>query len=817
MQTPTIYLFFATANTLEAQQIAQDFAQKGLHCVVNESAADKKAGLLQDEDAKGILLVSDNYLKAIDEVRELDTLLGDDLIARVYPVLTHGRRPKANDPSVEEVYPTRIQTLNNVMYYRDFWYETWIDLRKVYKNSEGAEQEKVGEEKEIAKQMSVGSISTHIRKINNVPTVDWELFCADEYQQFLESMDIPTEGLRPLESVPVSDTTPAETTNETTEETSTAEVTPPVNPETVVEPSDSVDDEAGNEVEATSAEETESSEAQSEEQTEEPVAEEETATEETTVDATPSEEAEKETEEPTEEPVEETPKILINELVPEAEDLNGSEHTTEETTTEASTEADPVDPEQVVEALYEAAPEVEDIDVLFHVAERQVEEDEFDAAKYTYERILKIDPYNGRAIIWLARLLDKHYDGREMEAAHLYRKAIMLNDDNANLYYEYALLQQSYFKAYNKANEAFQEALEIDPRFEEAYFGLAECQLQMGMLEQAKANYLQACILDADRFETAENDERFAVVRSLDLEAELSEEAAEAAEAAALAVPVHPNANRVVLVTGATSGIGRAIATSFIKDGYKVIITGRRAERLQALQESLIAELETAQIHPLVFDVRDKAAVDSALAGLPEDWQNIEVLVNNAGLAKGFGGIHEGEVQHWETMIDTNIKGLLYVTRAVSPGMVSRQKGHIINIGSVAGSQAYPGGNVYCATKAAVESLTKAMRLDLYQHNIRVTAVNPGHVDATEFAAVRYEDAEKANIYEDFKPLAAQDVADTVHYIATRPSHVGIQEVLMMGTQQATARDIDRSGRGEEEQDSSTEEALEIPVEDTAE
>lgn len=799
MQTPTIYLFFATANTLEAQQIAQDFAQKGLHCVVNESAADKKAGLLQDEDAKGILLVSDNYLKAIDEVRELDTLLGDDLIARVYPVLTHGRRPKTNDPSVEEVYPTRIQTLNNVMYYRDFWYETWIDLRKVYKNSEGAEQEKVGEEKEIAKQMSVGSISTHIRKINNVPTVDWELFCADEYQQFLGSMDILTEGLRPLEPVPVSDTT----TDETTKETTTEQVILPVNPETVAEPSDSVDDGADNELEVTGTKETESSEEQSEEQTEE-----------TAADATPSEEAEKETEEL----LEETPKILINELVPEAEDLNGSEHT-EETTTEASTEADPVDPEQVVEALYEAAPEVEDIDVLFHVAERQVEEDEFDAAKYTYERILKIDPYNGRAIIWLARLLDKHYDGREMEAAHLYRKAIMLNDDNANLYYEYALLQQSYFKAYNKANEAFQEALEIDPRFEEAYFGLAECQLQMGMLEQAKANYLQACILDADRFETAENDERFAVVRSLDLEAELSEEEAEAkaAEAEALAVPVHPNANRVVLVTGATSGIGRAIATSFIKDGYKVIITGRRAERLQALQESLIAELEIAQIHPLVFDVRDKAAVDSALAGLPEDWQDIEVLVNNAGLAKGFGGIHEGEVQHWETMIDTNIKGLLYVTRAVSPGMVSRQKGHIINIGSVAGSQAYPGGNVYCATKAAVESLTKAMRLDLYQHNIRVTAVNPGHVDATEFAAVRYEDAEKANIYEDFKPLAAQDVADTVHYIATRPSHVGIQEVLMMGTQQATARDIDRSGRGEKEQDSSTEEALEIPVEDTAE
>ena len=198
----------------------------------------------------------------------------------------------------------------------------------------------------------------------------------------------------------------------------------------------------------------------------------------------------------------------------------------------------------------------------------------------------------------------------------------------------------------------------------------------------------------------------------------------------------------------------------------------------------------------LPFDVRDQRTAQHIFDSLPESWQNIDILLNNAGLAKGLAPIHEGELEHWETMIDTNIKGLLYVTRAVAPGMVRRRRGHIINIGSSAGKEVYANGGVYCATKFAVEALTRAMRLDLHQHNIRVSQVSPGHVEETEFALTRFDgDTERAKIYNDFQPLRASDVADAIYFIATRPAHVNIQDVWMFGTQQASATVIDRSGR----------------------
>jgi NADP-dependent 3-hydroxy acid dehydrogenase YdfG len=198
----------------------------------------------------------------------------------------------------------------------------------------------------------------------------------------------------------------------------------------------------------------------------------------------------------------------------------------------------------------------------------------------------------------------------------------------------------------------------------------------------------------------------------------------------------------------------------------------------------------------LPFDVRDPGSVQAALANLPESWQNIDILINNAGLAKGLAPIQEGSLDHWEQMIDTNIKGLLYVTRAVAPGMVARRRGHIVNIGSSAGKEVYAKGNVYCATKFAVEALTRAIRLDLHAHNIRVSQVSPGHVEETEFAITRFDgDAERARIYNDFQPLKSSDVAEAIYWMATRPPHVNIQDIVMFGTQQASATVIDRSGR----------------------
>ena len=250
-----------------------------------------------------------------------------------------------------------------------------------------------------------------------------------------------------------------------------------------------------------------------------------------------------------------------------------------------------------------------------------------------------------------------------------------------------------------------------------------------------------------------------------------------------------------VLITGATSGIGRATAEVFAQHGHRLILTGRRTERLSRMNRELEEKYGTETLM-LPFDVRDQRTAQHIFDSLPDSWQNIDILLNNAGLAKGLAPIHEGELEHWETMIDTNIKGLLYVTRAVAPGMVRRRRGHIINIGSSAGKEVYANGGVYCATKFAVEALTRAMRLDLHQHNIRVSQVSPGHVEETEFALTRFDgDAERAKIYDDFQPLKASDVADAIYFIATRPAHVNIQDVWMFGTQQASSTVIDRSGR----------------------
>ena len=218
-------------------------------------------------------------------------------------------------------------------------------------------------------------------------------------------------------------------------------------------------------------------------------------------------------------------------------------------------------------------------------------------------------------------------------------------------------------------------------------------------------------------------------------------------------------------------------------------------ERLVALKNSLEGEFGS-DILLLPFDVRDSGAVEAALTSLPEAFQNIDVLINNAGLAKGFSPIHEGSLSHWDTMIDTNVKGLVYVTRIVAQGMVQRRSGHIINVGSIAGKEIYPNGNVYCASKAAVDALTRAMRYDLFTYNIRVSQVSPGHVEETEFAINRFDgDAERAKIYNDFQPLTARDVADAIFYMASRPPHVNIQDVYMFSTQQASATAVNRNGR----------------------
>lgn len=248
---------------------------------------------------------------------------------------------------------------------------------------------------------------------------------------------------------------------------------------------------------------------------------------------------------------------------------------------------------------------------------------------------------------------------------------------------------------------------------------------------------------------------------------------------------------KIAMVTGATSGIGLATARILAKNNFNVIITGRRDDRLGDLAAEIIDKIG-ADCFPLCFDIRNLEETEEAFHSLPENWQQIDLLVNNAGLAAGINPIHEGDIKDWQQMIDTNIKGLLYITKIVSKIMVDKKSGHIINIGSIAGKEAYANGAVYCATKYAVDAITKGMRIDLNPYGIKVGSICPGAVE-TEFSIVRLKDAEaNKKVYEGFSPLQANDIAETILFMATRPEHVNIGDVLILPTAQANATVIKR-------------------------
>jgi NADP-dependent 3-hydroxy acid dehydrogenase YdfG len=394
-------------------------------------------------------------------------------------------------------------------------------------------------------------------------------------------------------------------------------------------------------------------------------------------------------------------------------------------------------------------------------------------------------------------------------------------------------------KNIEKAIKYFQKTLKLEPEHLFANYDLALIYYGLGD-RYAAQNFYEKATANNPEFKTTANDEVFKITPILSEEraqeailagaeldpdvatfnslidnipdspisniekptfAEEISDAVEHTERIELAKPIppktSPNANaKIALITGATSGIGRATAEILAKDGWNLILTGRREERLSEMTAHFNASYSGTSMS-LVFDVQNLSAVENAVQSLDNEWINIDVLLNNAGLGLGLSPIHEGDIRQWDTMIDTNVKGLLYMTRLVAPKMVENKSGHIINICSTAGKEAYPNGNVYCATKFAVDALTKSMRIDLHQHNIRVSQVAPGAVEETEFSLVRFEgDAERAEkVYQNFRALRASDVAEVLHFIINRPAHVNIQDVLLMGTQQASASIIDRSGR----------------------
>lgn len=252
------------------------------------------------------------------------------------------------------------------------------------------------------------------------------------------------------------------------------------------------------------------------------------------------------------------------------------------------------------------------------------------------------------------------------------------------------------------------------------------------------------------------------------------------------------NSKPIALITGATSGIGRACAELLAANNFQLILTGRRTERLAALKDFLEKNF-SSKVLTLTLDVRNREAVEQTFANLPNDWQAIDVLINNAGLAMGLSSIENGNVDHWDTMLDTNLKGLLYVTKNVVPYMIQHKTGHIVNVGSIAGKEVYANGNVYCATKHAVDALNRSMRLDLSKYPIKVSAIHPGAVE-TEFSIVRFEGDENRakTVYEGFENLVANDVAEAVWFMLNRPPHVNINEMTIMPTAQPMAGVINR-------------------------
>lgn len=245
-----------------------------------------------------------------------------------------------------------------------------------------------------------------------------------------------------------------------------------------------------------------------------------------------------------------------------------------------------------------------------------------------------------------------------------------------------------------------------------------------------------------------------------------------------------------ILITGATSGIGKATAIRLANEGYNLVLCGRRQERLDALKDALG---ERVVVHTLNFDVRDNKAVVAAINSIPEDIKPIDILINNAGNAHGLDPIQSGSIDDWDAMMDINVKGLLYVSRAIIPQMTARKNGHIINIGSTAGKEVYPNGNVYCASKHAVDAINKGMRIDLNKHNIRVGAIHPGMVH-TEFSKVRFKgDTQRADkVYQGFDVLKPEDIADIIHFVISRPYHINIADLIVMSTAQASSTIINK-------------------------
>ncbi|THH41405.1 SDR family NAD(P)-dependent oxidoreductase [Neolewinella litorea] len=453
-------------------------------------------------------------------------------------------------------------------------------------------------------------------------------------------------------------------------------------------------------------------------------------------------------------------------------------------------------------------------DALFLSGELYSAAGDHQRARDDWERLVDVQPAYPEVNQRLGYLLADHFPGEITEAVAYLRRATHESSASGELFFRYAEALAQIPGKERKVVKMLEKAIQRDPEHAPAHYRLAVAQFDQGDFQQARKNYLLAVSLEP-AFDTPANRRAFqaagrptpattgnsgvanealvALKQNIaDLEAMLLEQSR---PAPAPAAPEKPGSGKTVFLSGATSGIGLATARRLAREGYRIIIAARRTERLDKLASEL-RDTHGTEVHPITLDVSRRDRVGETVEGLPPEWENIDILINNAGKAKGFDPIHAGDLDHWDEMIDVNLRGLLYVTRAITPGMVARGRGMVINVASTAGKEVYPNGNVYCATKHAVDALTYSMRLDLVKHGIRVGQICPAHVEETEFAVVRFDgDRERARIYDDFQPLRSVDVAEAIHFMVSQPPHVNIMDVVLQGTQQASSTVVDRSGR----------------------
>lgn len=872
-----LFIAFCEENKNVAEQITQDLGKAGFKFdLLSNKFVDGQESLTKlilQQTTKGLLLISDNFLKSTTCVRDILGLINNSkALTTIQIVIIDGRYPQKTGSGFETV-ETTFDRVSSVIKYMNFWQEKYLDIRKNRRSIPPAELPEFDLRVESIKKIS-SEIGDFLRILQTKNYWDFPNFENNAYELFFKKFG-DDAGHKLLKSLmptkPATAAPPADKAKpENVKSAADKEIVLPVFEEKVAEidvksvekksapqpdpVSSSGHEPTGLNVKKSAAKNVEQKalsgistpfEKQVQEIIDEIEEEEQGYEEENTAldpsfesfetdfgdeeeeDITADFDAEEDISEPTEktviaenaktkEPKREKVEQTADEMIVEASTLIDNGKIGEAITKLNETlklypqnngarymyamvllnyEEDHAKAEKQLKKVVEYDPQ--NWEAFEHLAKIAEINNDFHAAKKYYEQVVAIKPNTFGVYYKLGLITSGFFSDKKKLASKYFKKEIRQNPENDDAWYRFALLLDDNPK---KAAKLFKKVLKINPQHQFANYDLALLYNEFGESKKAARYYKKAWKINPE-IRTPLNDVVFKYDNST-TESQTPETLTTASnlisqsEKTALSPDdqKNPDTAKVVFITGATSGIGKATAKIFAAKGYRLILNGRREERLDILQKEFSDQYETDSLL-LPFDVRNIEEVKNAIENLDEKWRDVDILINNAGLAKGYAPIHEGNPEHWETMIDTNLKGLLYLTRAITPHMVKRRSGQIINICSSAGHEVYPNGNVYCATKFAVDALTKAMRLDLYKHNIRVGQVSPGHVEETEFALVRFEDEERAKIYEDFQPLKSEDVAKAIYFMVTAPPHVNIQEVRMTGTQQASNVFIDRSGR----------------------